>query len=155
VPVDDPLLLSPSSRAGLFAIGEHSIPQSFVGERILTATGGVDHRRSFRRHRPGEGIVPARDAGALRLGERTSHWPVVPRERWLPAAMGLGNTCDRRSRLCRLTRKSPIIGEVAIILTNASLGSEARRKVDRVARLSAFGPVFGEGGGFGICLFVG
>ena len=33
----------PSSRAGLFAIGEHSIPQSFVGEKMLTATGGGDH----------------------------------------------------------------------------------------------------------------
>ena len=75
--------LLPSSRTGLFAIGERSIPQIVTGEKVLTTTGGGVHHGSFRRPRGGEGIVPAYNARTVGLGIAVSHGPIVVRIRQL------------------------------------------------------------------------
>jgi len=69
-------------------IGEHSIPWNFVGE-VLTTTGGGVHRRKFRSHSTGEGIIPAYNAGAVGLGKWVHCGPIIVGERRLPITVGL------------------------------------------------------------------
>ena len=73
----------PSSRTGLFAIGERSTPQSLDGEKVLTTTGGGVHRVSFRCARADEGVIP------YRVGVLASHGPMVVHVRRLTVAVFL------------------------------------------------------------------
>ena len=79
----------PSSRTGLFAIGERSIPQNLDGEKVLTTTGGGVHRISFRRARADEGVIPAYDTGTVGVGVLASHGPIVVHVRRLTVAVFL------------------------------------------------------------------
>ena len=80
----------PSSRAGLFVIGQYSFLQHFKAEKTLTTTGGRSHSGFFRCHRACKGTVPTREVGVVRLGLLTNRRPIMARVRRLIMVVCLG-----------------------------------------------------------------
>jgi len=67
------------------------------------------------------------------LGIRATYRPVMLGERRLPVVVGWGRIgSEQRHRLWRPTRKTSIIKEATVMLTEVGFGLETRRRTGRM-----------------------